>query len=435
MTFPSNPLTYFPFVGIITVIAGFWQQTKNFIIKIFRIFWKQRVLTYDFAYQFYKELSKNSIILNFDDYQISQISYFSLKHKKNLPILLKLTHFEIFLYKKYIPIFIFGNGDGTYKIQYLKFTFKFEEFLSNVVNVTYNELSEKIRENRFWIEEKRGKSLKSFSGGDMKEDSKPAYSTASPLQDKSSSSHGYILEPYRIVSNNINRSIGVDIKDVVYSNPMSKKNKYKFTKTGQYVLSQVEEWLRARDWYEERNINWRRGILLNGKPGNGKSSLILEIAKKVEIPLYIFDLSSMDNEEFNKELNDICNNSAIILFEDFDNVFEGRKNITKTQQFGGLNFDYFINKLSGVNSIKNKFIFITTNYIEKIDSAVLRPGRIDEKIELQSLNQEEKLTMATIMLDNNDLINDAIKGSEELTTAEFENKCIQIALGNFWSKK
>jgi ATPase family associated with various cellular activities (AAA) len=440
MTPPSNfnLMQYFPFLAVFGIVASFWQQTRNFLLKIFRIFWKQRILTYDFAYQFYTELGKQSKIFDFDDYEIFQISYYSLKHKKNLPILFKLSHFELFLYKKYIPIFIFGNGDGTFKFQYLKFTFNFEKFLDKVVNITYNEISikdsEKTGENRFWIEEKKGRSLKSFGANKEEEGSKPSYSNKSISPEKSNQ-NGYILEPYRIVSNNIDKSIGIDINDVVYSNPESKNNKYRFTKTGEYVLSQVEEWLNARNWYEERNINWRRGILLNGKPGNGKSSLVLEIAKKVEIPLYIFDLSSMDNSEFDKALNDLCNNSAIILFEDFDNIFDGRKNIAKTQNFGGLNFDYFINKLSGVNSIKNKFIFITTNYIEKIDSAVLRPGRIDEKIELLPLNKEEKLNMAYIMLNNELLVNKVMENSDELTTAEFENKCIQIALENFWNKK
>lgn len=434
----NNLGQYFPFLAIFGIVASFWQQTRNFILKIFRVFWKQRLLTYDFAYQFYKELAANSIVLDFDDYLISQIDYFSMEHKKNLPILLKLTHFEIFLYKNYIPIFIFGNNDGTYKIQYLKFTFNFEKFLSNVVKITYKEISKQpfndVSQGRFWIEEKKGKSLKSFKKEDEeKNSSKLAYST-SPISSDNNNG-GFILEPWRIIGDKMNKTIGINVKDVVISIPESKKNKYRFSETGKYVLSQVEEWLNARNWYEERNINWRRGILLNGKPGNGKSSLILEIAKKVGIPLYVFDLSSMDNSEFDNALDDLCNSSAIILFEDFDNVFEGRKNITKTQNFGGLNFDYFINKLSGVNSIKNKFIFITTNYIDKIDSAVLRPGRIDEKIELPSLNKDEKFDMAKIMLNEALLINKVMENSEELTTAEFENKCIQLALNNFWNNK
>ena len=442
MTSPNttNLMQYFPFLAIFGVIASCWQQTRNFLLKIFRIFWKQRIIPYDFSYQFYKQLSKQSIIFDFDDYEIYKGGYFSLKHKKHLPILLRLSNFEIFLYKKFIPIFIFGKGDGTYKIQYLKYTFNFNKFLNDIVELTYEDISkqleEKEKESRFWVEEKKGKSLKSISfereNDNGNESLKPSYSSKSSGSEMNS---GYILEPYRIISSKINKTFGINIHDVSYCPPQSEKNKYQFTKIGIYVLSQVEEWLNARNWYEERNINWRRGILLNGKPGNGKSSLILEIAKKTGIPLYVFDLSSMDNSEFDKGLKQLCDNSAIILFEDFDNVFNGRENITKTQQFGGLNFDYFINKLSGVNSIKNKFIFITTNYIDKVDSAILRPGRIDEKIELPSLNTEERLRMARIILDSDDLINNVMSNSEQLTTAEFENRCIQLALNTFWRKK
>jgi chaperone BCS1 len=175
--------------------------------------------------------------------------------------------------------------------------------------------------------------------------------------------------------------------------------------------------------------------LLNGKPGNGKSALVFEVARRTKMPIYVFDLSTMDNEEFarNMDLN-LTSFPAIILFEDIDSVFEGRKNITATDNFGGLSFDCFINKLSGVKSVDNKFIFVTTNHLEKVDPAITRSGRIDEVIDLPKLTTDEKKNMAKVILSNlsEEQINSIVIEGEPDTTAEFENRCVRLALENYW---
>lgn len=427
----TDLLNYFPFLAIIIPIILFYQQSKNFLLKIFRIFWKERIISCDFVLEFYQELSKKSFVINFDDYGIEYGPYFSKKHNKYLPFLFKLYNFEIFLYKYCIPIFIVGANTNAIKIRYFKFSFPFEQFMKKIINAKYlNCIKEMNQKQRFFISEIHGMGLKKAGFASIPQSIPSSINIASE-----SKNSNYILQINHIINNKYQRVIGVDINDITFGPQNTVKNKYQFTPTGKYVLNQVEKWLLAENWYQERNIIWRRGILLNGKPGNGKSSLILEIAKKISIPLFIFDLSSMDNIEFEEKIGELPNESAILLFEDIDNIFSGRNNITKTTQFGGLTFDCFINKLSGVDTIKNKFIFITTNHLDKVDPAILRPGRIDEIITVQPLNNEEKRKMAEIILDNNaDLIDHVIKTGENDTVAEFENRCVKCALKNFWNK-
>lgn len=435
-----NLLQFFPFLVYLTPIILFWQQSKEICLKIFRVFWKERIIPYDFAFNFYKELSKQSFIIDFDDYKISSITYFSLKHKKHFPMLFKMYDFQILLYKNFIPIFVIGGKDGhTLKIQYLKFTFNFIKFLDKVINSYYQKtlnndfLLKQEKPNRFMIYTIRGTSLKGMSESKSLENSSSTQKTNS---DSNYQSPNYIYEPWRIIENKLPISIGINVNDIAYSQPTEPlKHKYVFTEDGKYVSSVVEKWLNAEQWYQDKGIRYYRAILLNGSPGTGKSTLVLEIAKKLKVPIWIFDIQSFDNQEFEKKIEDLPWESGIILFEDIDSVWEGRENKTKSKYFGGLTFDCFINKLSGVKGIKNKFVVVTTNHMEKLDSALLRPGRIDEKIHLKSLNKEEKTQVAKIILENNqELIDNIVNEGTNDSTAEFENRCVQKALELYWNK-
>ncbi len=428
---------YFPFLITFAPLLLFFQQIKGFLIKIFRIFWKKQQIPYDFSYLLYEELSRNYLKFRFDSYDIRSIAYFSKKYNKQLDVLLKMYKSELILYKNFIPVFISGKSNGIIKIQYLKFTLDFEGIMAKIVNNSYTKNKQNQETySRFYVEVIRGVSLKNklSSVNDIYPSSSASKGSAS-VGTNGEPEESAIFEPYRIIANKLKGMIiGSDVNDLAFDNPNKLINKYIFTEQGERVLSQVEKWLKAENWYEQKNIRWYRGCALIGKPGLGKSALILEIAKKLGIPIFVFDLNTLDNQEFEKKLDDLTKQSGIILFEDLDTIWDGRKNDTRTEQYGGLDFNCFINKLSGVNAIKNKFVFITTNHLEKLDPALIRDGRIDEIIEIKSLNEKERFRMASIILeDNKELIDKAMKNSNELTTAEFENICVEMALLNFWN--
>jgi hypothetical protein len=420
-------LSTLPFFAFLAPLMLFFQQTRDFLTKILRIFWKKRNLTYDLTLPFYQKLAAKSIVINLDDYKLKSISYFSGKYNKYIGLLIKMHSMEIFLYKYYIPIFIWAIGEGVIEINYLKFTFNFEKFITPILHdIIRNESNSKI--DRFDIMERRGRSLK-----DIRSISNV------PSQEK----HGEpvtegksILSPYMILNAKLqNKVIGHNIYDITYSAPVQQSS-YQFTNQGKYVLNQVEKWIEHSKWYQERNIPWRRGICLYGKPGNGKSSLILEVARTLKLPIYIYDLSTFDNKEFMDRTQEMGNQSGIVLFEDLDSVFDSRKNVTANSKYGGLTFDCLLNRLSGVNPIKNKFIFITTNNINKLDHAILRPGRMDEVIEILPLEIEAKYKLAErIIGDDTFLIKTIVNESENDSTAEFEKKCIDAALSNLWNQK
>lgn len=70
---------------------------------------------------------------------------------------------------------------------------------------------------------------------------------------------------------------------------------------------------------------------------------------------------------------------SIILLEDVDAMFEGRKNSDDANR---ITYSGFLNSIDGVRSQEGRIIIMTTNHREKLDPALLRPGRVDFIVKL-----------------------------------------------------
>lgn len=445
----NNLTTNLPFIGIIGGISLFYNQCKSFLFRIFRFFIKKREISMDFAQSFYSEIENQGYFFKWDDFDLRYNSLFCKKENHFVACLFKCYGTEIFLYKYFIPVILRGIEGKFFTVSYLKFTFSFNSFLEKAVKKYQEEVISishdfddrvHLMQGRFRIETISGSSLKINrfkNNDDVNSELKRSFEEPQSGNSVSEKSNGLFKIQECLNKKMTDRFFGInnEIEEYsIFAHVMKEKNKYQFTKQGEYVLDQVQKWLKSKKWYEERNISFRRGILLYGESGVGKSSLICEIAKYFGIPIFIFDLSNMDNQEFERKLSILEIGTGIILFEDFDNIFNKRENLCKTNNFSGISFDYFLNKLSGVNSISNKFIFITTNYPEKLDEALLRPGRIDEMIQLVSLNIDEKRKMAKVFLgENYELIEKCLEEGKNFSTAQFENLLTQKALALLWN--
>jgi len=434
-----------PYLTFLAPFVLFFQQTKSFVLRVIRLFWKEKIIPSDLTYWFYTLINNECRRLNLDDYEVNLTWLHEKKTCLCLPAIFKISCFEIYLYKRIFPIFVYGLEGYKCKIRYLKFSFPFEKFLieskekyiKHVRKLAESEKTKKRKYNSFNIRVYKGRSLKDISSTPNQQSQNSSPSSNNGSKDSGTENLAGLSAIYRpstIFNDRLkDRVLDCNLDDFLFYAPNTDKNKYQFTETGKRVLAQVEKWIEARTWFYERNVSWRRGILLNGKPGNGKSSLVLEVAKEVGLPIYKFELSCMDNQEFTRQIEEVKHDHAILLFEDFDTIFNGRTNLNKSDRFGGLTFDCFINILSGIDSITNKFVFITTNHLQAIDPAIIRPGRIDEVIDVPPLNKEEKFRMASVMLSGYDeLINKAVFEGMNDSTAEFENRCTVLALENFW---
>jgi len=148
------------------------------------------------------------------------------------------------------------------------------------------------------------------------------------------------------------------------------------------IVTDVKDFLGSQNWYKERGIPYRRGYLLHGPPGCGKTSFITALAGELEYSICVLNLSdrSMSDDRLQHRLADAPENS-IILLEDVDAAFVSREDVKHLEEaYKGLNrltFSGLLNAIDGVTSSEGRIMFMTTNYIERLDPALVRPGRVD----------------------------------------------------------
>jgi mitochondrial chaperone BCS1 len=146
------------------------------------------------------------------------------------------------------------------------------------------------------------------------------------------------------------------------------------------TLEDLREFQRSAAWYAERGIPYRRGYLLHGPPGTGKTTTVLALAGALNLSLAVLSLNSrVLGDESLRSIIDALPVATILLIEDVDCVF---KDLRTTTSVAGVTLSGLLNALDGVSSRDGRVLFLTTNHPERLDPALLRPGRVDRKIEL-----------------------------------------------------
>lgn len=211
------------------------------------------------------------------------------------------------------------------------------------------------------------------------------------------------------------------------------------------AIKELKGWLANEKWFRSKSIPWRRGWLLHGIPGTGKSTLVRALGMSFDLPVCIFDLAGMTNDDLTSAWDDMMTNTpCIALIEDMDTIFDGRKYVGSTNpNVAHLTFDCLLNCISGVKQADGVFLVITTNHLDKIDSAIgvpdktgksSRPGRIDKAIHLGIMQQEQRLSLAKhILSDYPELVEETVSAGEGETAAQFQSRCADLALTKFWA--
>lgn len=140
----------------------------------------------------------------------------------------------------------------------------------------------------------------------------------------------------------------------------------------------VESFLASKDFYLENRIPWKRGILLFGKPGNGKTSIIRTIMSMY--PFKPVTIAPGVNDEAVREAFSYAEDQspALLYFEDLDSLLEKNVDISA-----------FLNLMDGISAKNGLLVVATANEVKKLKSNITdRPSRFDRKFEIPLPNQE-----------------------------------------------
>jgi MoxR-like ATPase len=160
-----------------------------------------------------------------------------------------------------------------------------------------------------------------------------------------------------------------------------------------HILKDITTFRRREQWYSLRGIPYRRGYLLHGPPGTGKTSLVQSVASKINMNVAIISLSgSMDDEQFNVVLQDVPRNSILVM-EDIDHCVIRDPSSDKDNSSAKITMSGFLNALDGVVAQEGSMVFMTCNDITRLQPALLRPGRIDMKMELGYADKTQIMKM------------------------------------------
>jgi chaperone BCS1 len=157
------------------------------------------------------------------------------------------------------------------------------------------------------------------------------------------------------------------------------------------LLQDATNFLKRKDWYSQKGIPFRRGYLLYGLPGTGKSSFVSALASKLNLNICVLDLSSgiIGDEELAQRMQSAPANSVILL-EDIDAIFVNRDTPDEKKQTRKVTFAGLLNAIDGIAAPESgRLLFMTTNHIEKLDPALIRAGRCDVKVEFTYATRDQ----------------------------------------------
>jgi chaperone BCS1 len=209
------------------------------------------------------------------------------------------------------------------------------------------------------------------------------------------------------------------------------------------LLEDARDFMKSRQWYADRGtslilfsilklwhltnssgIPFRRGYLLYGAPGSGKTSIIHSLAGELGLDIYIVSLSKLglDDSSLNALIS-MLPEQCIAIMEDIDAAFthgvtrdttgtelddpryrgrrgrpgleddpddrQGRdrdRNQSESKD-ARITLSGLLNALDGVSAQEGRLLFATTNRYQSLDPALIRPGRMDIHVEFRLASQ------------------------------------------------
>lgn len=335
-------------------------------------------------------------------------------------------------------------------IRYLRGTFNVEEFLLEAIEYFNTEKRNAKNSNPKAENSRRRFSIRRIgSGGHEKNDvSTSDLDQASPVRGESGRSHAHERVD-RMLATGMARLLRWKRNDLQLQpeDGHSPFTGYPFPAHVSAAIRELKCWLSHEKWFRSKAIPWRRGWLIYGKPGTGKSTLVRALGLTFDLPVFVFDLNGMTNDSLVRHWETMLSNTpCITLIEDIDAIFKGREYIGATSTMSNhLTFDCLLNCISGVKQADGVFLVVTTNHLEHLDPALgvpdatgksSRPGRIDRTIRLDEMEEPERRMLAQhILSEYPELVDQAIVDGAGETAAQFQSRCATLAISRFWKEK
>lgn len=155
------------------------------------------------------------------------------------------------------------------------------------------------------------------------------------------------------------------------------------------LYTNVLDFLKQEERYGSLGVPWHRGYVLHGSPGTGKTSTVMALGSELAMPVHTLNLATLATDGSLSRLISHISPRSILLLDDID-VHTGAVGRTKD---GGVTLAGLLELLDGPTTPHGLVTFMTTNHLEALDAALIRPGRVDMQIEFENHGSNEVLRM------------------------------------------
>ena len=170
------------------------------------------------------------------------------------------------------------------------------------------------------------------------------------------------------------------------------------------IVQDARDFLSSKRWYDDMGIPYRRGYLLHGPPGCGKTSFCQALAGVLGLDIVLFSLTSTNLDDSNLATHiRSAPKQSIILLEDVDAVFSHKDDGTRRMVVKSrVTFSALLNAIDGIAAQEGRLMIMTTNHIDRLDPALKRPGRCDLRIMFEKASHAQIMDMFLRMFPGRD---------------------------------
>lgn len=146
------------------------------------------------------------------------------------------------------------------------------------------------------------------------------------------------------------------------------------------LIEDMRTFIQSESWYATRGLPHRRGYLLYGPPGTGKTTVVTAAVGELRLSLAILSLNNATmTDDSLRTLIDALPAATALLIEDVDCAFATER---KSGASTGVTMSGLLNALDGASTRDGRVLFLTTNHPDRLDPALVRPGRVDRSFHL-----------------------------------------------------
>jgi chaperone BCS1 len=202
----------------------------------------------------------------------------------------------------------------------------------------------------------------------------------------------------------------------------------------------VSRFRESRQRYRDLGVPYHRGYLFYGPPGTGKTSIVPALAGKFGMSIYVVNLGQFTDRSLASGMNEVEQNS-VILFEDIDCMKSGgarsrteedretqQKTGAQKEDRNGVTLSGLLNVLDGFSAPDNVLFVMTSNQIEALDPALLRPGRIDYRLCLGKATASQKVELYRRFFPDGSVLEAQmfVESTPAETMAEFQGLLLEL---------